>query len=161
MTATSLLYPSLVLHICGLALWSGTTVTEYVLFKQFWKIYVGNKEKGVITYQLIRRLPSLGRAGMGLLLLSGITMFLATDGVFGAQIWFQVKMILVLIAIINALVPGRRLGRALRNLLNDEASGNNDLLQFEVVRRRIRFFHIVQMSIFLVIFICSIFKFNA
>jgi hypothetical protein len=160
MTALNLLYLSLVFHISGLALWAGSTVAEYILLKQFWKIHAVDKEQGLGAYRLLSSLPRLFAIGFGLLLLSGITMFLVMGGVFGSQRWFQVKMILLLVAIINGIVIGRRLGVSLRGLLQSEAAGKTDAAAFGSIKRKFNLFHMVQLSVFLLIFICSIFKFN-
>jgi hypothetical protein len=160
MTSLHLLDASLVLHICGLAVWTGSTVAEYILFKQFWKIHDEDKEKADAAYLLLLRLGPLAGAGAALVVLSGITMFSVTGGVFGSHTWFQVKMMLLLIAITNGLVVGRPLKATLRRLLKNETAGKNNMTEFAMIKRRMKVFHIVQMSIFLLIFVCSTFKFN-
>ncbi len=161
MTSLNLLNAALVLHICGIVFWAGTTVLDYISFQKFWRIYQDDSGKGRAAYGILSRFGNLIIIGIATLLASGIIMMAVTQGIFASQLWFRIKMLLVLGAIINGIAVGRQLGIRVRKLIYEhpEHSESNTTL-LRQVKIKLRRFHITQMLIFLIIFILSIFKFN-
>jgi len=102
----------------------------------------------------------LPRIGGLLLIISGIGMMAITHGAFGEQIWFRIKFGLVIIIIINALALGRRQVMKLKKLLSQETSGENVDAKLLKVKTNINWFHISQITFFIIIFVLSVFKFN-
>lgn len=159
MTA-QIIYPlALVTHITGLTIMAGTTLVDYLLFKQFWKQFVKEKAKGLAISEAISVLPVLFGIGIVLLIISGVTMMAMTNGVFGEQLWFRIKFGLVILIILNGLLVGRKQGSKLRKILSEDASGENDVRLLKI-KRNLNSFHISQMLMFITIFILSVFKFN-
>lgn len=159
MTA-QIIYPlALVTHITGFTIMAGTTLVDYLLFKQFWKQFVKEKAKGLAISEAISVLPVLFGIGIVLLIISGVTMMAMTNGVFGEQLWFRIKFGLVILIILNGLLVGRKQGSKLRKILSEDASGENDVRLLKI-KRNLNSFHISQMLMFITIFILSVFKFN-
>lgn len=159
MTA-QIIYPlALVTHITGFTIMAGTTLVDYLLFKQFWKQFVKEKAKGLAISEAISVLPVLFGIGIVLLIISGVTMMAMTNGVFGEQLWFRIKFGLVILIILNGLLVGRKQGSKLRKILSEDTSGENDVRLLKI-KRNLNSFHISQMLMFITIFILSVFKFN-
>jgi Predicted integral membrane protein (DUF2269) len=160
MNLQTLYHLSLVIHIIGLTTMAGATLVDYVAFKQFWKQYSIDKEKGMTVLEALSKLPMLMGIGIILLILSGVAMMGITHGVFGEQIWFRIKFALVIIIIINGIVVGRRQGLKLRKLVADNSSGRNLHDELLRVKGNMRLFHLSQILLFIVVFTLSVFKYN-
>jgi hypothetical protein len=89
-----------------------------------------------------------------------VGMMAITKGVFGEQVWFRIKFGLVLLVIVNGLAVGRRQGTKLRGLLVKQAEGEQTEEAIMKVKNNLRLFHMVQLFVFLIIFVLSVFKFN-
>jgi len=160
MAALAIYHIALVTHIIGLTILAGTTLVDYIITKQFWKQYAKDKSKGFIISELMSKFQVLPRIGGLLLIISGIGMMAITHGAFGEQIWFRIKFGLVIIIIINALALGRRQVMKLKKLLSQETSGENVDAKLLKVKTNINWFHISQITFFIIIFVLSVFKFN-
>ena len=160
MTTQTIYHMALVGHIVGLTLMAGTTMADYIAFKQFWKQMATDRLKGLATREATSKFPMLIGIGILLLIISGITMMAITHGAFGEQIWFRIKFGLVLIIIINGLAVGRRQGVKLNKILSEEMPDQNRAAILPKMQRNIRLFHTVQLTLFISIFVLSVFKFN-
>jgi cytochrome c553 len=150
---------ALVLHIVGLTLMAGITIADYIISKQFWKQLAYDKSRAMAFNEIMVQLPRLLGVGAALLIITGVTMMAVTRGVFGEQTWFRIKFALVILAIVNGLVIGRRQGVKLKKLLAGETTGayTAPLLK---IKNTLTWFHTAQMVFFLLIFTLSVFKFN-
>ena len=151
---------SLWLHIIGITLLAGTTVVDFVLTRKFWAFYAINPQEGILVKKMLNRLPALIGIGTGLVLLSGIGMMAVFHTVFGAMLWFRIKIVLVLLVILNAILFGRRQGARLNRLLIAGASQPADQQSLDQIRRNMNLFHLTQLTLLLIIFFLSAFKFN-
>jgi hypothetical protein len=154
---TSLLQTCLVLHIAGIVLLGGTTLTNYIISRQFWSCITTDRNRAIVinsTTMIFERLTGIG--GM-LTVLTGISMVVILHGVVDAQLWFRVKMILVLLIILNALLFARPQNRRLKRLLSTNNEGNNELMS---VKSRMDLYYTVQLVMLFSIFILSVFKFD-
>ncbi|MGO1244223.1 MAG: hypothetical protein ACTJHT_01335 [Sphingobacterium sp.] len=158
---------ALITHIVGITLMAGTTLVEYLLTRRFWKLYVGEGLRGVTTNEEGFNFHLLVNIGIVLLILSGVTMFVITHGLFGNQIWFQIKIALIVVIAINGSLVGRKQDAKLKHLISRKklhqgyAQGpdnrKEDLLKIKI---RLDLFYIAQLCMFLAIFTLSVFKFN-
>jgi len=139
---------------------AGVTLVDFILFKQFWKHLKSDKKEGLAINAAMSKLPALFGIGVILLILSGVGMMAITNGVFGEQVWFRIKIALVVIIIINGLTVGRRQGAKLRKILPEVTSENDIDSRLLKIRVRLRRFHISQLALFIIIFVLSVFKFN-
>ena len=160
---------ALITHIVGITLLAGTTLVEYLLTKHFWKLYATDRSRAITTNEDGFNFHLLLNIGIILLILSGGTMLVITQGVFAKQIWFQIKIGLIVIIAINGSVFGRSQDVKLKSLLSleklnfhqDHSPGQEnrqeDLLK---VKNRLALFYFSQLCMFLIIFTLSVFKFN-
>jgi len=156
MTTQTVYNIALVAHIIGLTTMAGTTLADYVLTKQFWRQYANDRSKAIAINETGSKFPMLFGIGIILLILSGVTMMGITLGVFGEQMWFQIKFGFVITIIINGIAVGRRQGSKLKRLLLQETTYED----FLKVKKRINWFHISQITFFIIVFVLSVFKFN-
>lgn len=159
MTIQTLFHFALLTHIVGLTMMAGTTLANYFILKQFWLQLKADKQKGLAILVTMTKLQKLLGIGILLLIISGIGMMYATQGVFGEQIWFRIKFGFVIAIIVNGLVVGRRLGKSLGKTLSQEASAANEAKLLKL-KSYFNTFVLSQMTCFLVIFTLSAFKFN-
>lgn len=150
----------LVLHIIGLTMMAGATLTDYVVFRQFWKYFSIDRQKALTIREAISKISVVIRIGAALLILSGITMMALTKGVFGEQIWFRIKFALVLVVIANGLLVGRRQGIRLSSLLSAGTAGSDAVVKLAGIKNNLNLFHLLQLACFTTIFVLSVFRFN-
>lgn len=160
MGALTIYHIALVGHIIGLTMMAGTTLADSMVFNQFWKQFVLDRQKANAIGQVSSKFQILFGSGFLLLIISGVCMMAITHGVFGEQTWFRIKFGLIVLILINGLTMGRRNGVQLRKLLRDEIPGGNVQERFLKIKRNLRIFHISQMTLFAIIFTLSVFKFN-
>lgn len=144
----------IVLHLIGFLLFAGTSVADFVGFRQFWKQYDLDKTRAANVMQAISGFPVLMRVGIGLIILSGIGIMYMTHGVFGEQLWFRIKFALVLLIIVNTFLFGQRQKKQL--IRSFETSGD----AVQKIRGNIRLFHTVQLLFVFIIILLSVYKFN-
>ena len=151
---------SLWFHITGICLMAGVTLVDFILTRKFWTFYAKDPQQGILVKQMTNRLPLLIIAGIILILLSGVGMMAATNGVFDTMLWFRVKMILVLLVILNGLINGRRLAGRLNRVLASAVPQSADEQPLNRIRKNLDLFYISQLILFFIIFFLSAFKFN-
>jgi hypothetical protein len=149
----------LVTHIVGVTIMAGTTFVDFVLFNYFWKTYSSDKSQGTVLEKALSGLQKFMGIGMLLIILSGIGMMFYLHQVWGQQLWFRIKMGILLLIIFNGLGLRRMLGSKLRKLLTEASQGMRDE-QLYKVKSNMRIVHILQMLFFVTIFFLSVFKFN-
>ena len=148
----------LTMHLMGFVMVAGTTVADFIAFRQFWNQYELDTVKGRAVFQAISKFPILFRIGIILIILSGVGMMAITHGVFGEQLWFRIKFALVIMVILNGLITGRRQSRRLGRILNAELPDN--FVKFARVKGNLKMFHYVQLTLLFIILFLSVFKFN-
>ena len=160
---------ALITHIVGITLMAGTTLVEYLLTKHFWKLYASDGSRAITSYEDGFNFHLLVDIGVIFLILSGVSMLLIFQGVFAKQIWFQIKIGLIIIIAINGSTVGRRQDVKLKGLMSleklnfhqdhslEQKNRKEDLMK---VKNRLDLFFISQLLMFLIIFTLSVFKFN-
>jgi len=146
----------LILHIAGVVIIAGTTLTAFVISKQLWVFIETNREKAQIFNSngaLFGKMTGIG--GM-LTILSGIAMVVTMHSAFVSQIWFQIKMILVLLIILNASFFARAQNKKLSKLL---AAGNT-AYQFSTIKSKMNLYYAIQFVFLMTIFVLSVFRFT-
>ena len=158
MNITYLLPALLSLHLIALILMAGTSLVDFVSLRTFWGLLETQKEKAYGLLEATSKFSRLIGIGAAILILTGFLMMFVTHGVFGEQIWFRIKFVLVLILVANGLFVGRRLGVRLRKLMPAKDPATLDPVTR--IRKNLYRFHVSQLLIFVIIIILSIFKFN-
>jgi len=143
----------LIAHLTGLALMAGTTVADTVTFNAFSKSFRKDGTPALNLLALMDKFSALLGIGAMLLIISGTGMMIITHGAFAHQIWFKIKLALILALILNGFVVGGRQKSKLKKHLD---TGE----QAEAPIRNIRLFYLSQIGLFLTIILLSIFKFN-
>ena len=151
---------ALVAHIVGITIMAGTTFIDFITFKQFWKIFSGDKAKSLVIEDILFRLQKFIGIGMLLIIISGVLMMVYLHQVWGQQIWFRVKMGILVLIIINGLVIRRRMGSRLKKLLAEGSPGSSFNAKLSGLKRNMMASHLFQMLFFTIIFVLSVFKFN-
>lgn len=151
---------ALVLHIVGIAITAGTTFIDFVTFKQFWKIVTVDNPKGALLEGMLHKLQRFMGIGMLLIIISGVLMMVYLHGVWGQQIWFQVKIGILILILINGLGIRRWVGSRLRKLLAAGPSANSFNAELSRLKGNAALIHTFQMVFFVIIFVLSVFKFN-
>ncbi len=158
--STTLYNIALVTHVAGITIMAGTTFIDFITFNAFWKAFWTDKAKGLVLADFLYKLQRFMGIGMLVILVSGITMMVKLHQVWGAQTWFRIKMGLLLLIIINGLAIRRRIGSKLKKVLSEDLSGNGASEKLGEVKRNFKAVQVIQMLLFVVIYVLSIFKFN-
>ncbi|WP_413666580.1 hypothetical protein ACEN9X_18810 [Mucilaginibacter sp. Mucisp86] len=158
MNASTFLPALVVLHLTGLTIMAGTTIIDFTIFKIFWKYFDEDlaKSKGVLAGTSgSSRLIGIGAA---LLVTTGIGMMALTHGVFGEQLWFRIKIGIVLILMLNGILFGRRQGEKLRTIVKKNGAYLTE--QINQIKTNLNIFFAIQLALFFSIVFLSVFKFN-
>jgi hypothetical protein len=104
-----------------------------------------------------------------LLILTGTGMVIELKSAITQALWFRIKMPLVLLVVLNGIVLARPATLRLKKLLLDlpangerkQTSGSSTPITDSIghLRNRRRAFYILQLVLFVAIFVLSIFKF--
>ncbi len=142
----------LLAHITGLTLAAGTTVTGFLVNRRFWKFYGADRVKALTLMELGTHFPRIIGIGIGLLLLSGVFMLYLTKDAFAGQLWLRIKIVLVLVIIANGFVI-KALEKRVKAMVPAEGSIGG-------LQRKVTAFYLVQLFLFLTIFVLGVFKFT-
>ena len=151
----TLLQVCLVLHLTGIVLLGGTTFLNYIISRQLWGYVEADRNRAVIinsTTLVFGRLTGIGGA---ITILSGVAMVAIFHGVVASQLWFRIKMILVLLIIINSLLFARPQSLKLKKLLPE-----GDISELSALRKKSAAYYAIQLAMFLTIILLSVFRFG-
>jgi len=157
--STAFYHAALVLHIIGITMMAGTAFIDFITFRAFSKAYSTDEGKSLVLADYLNLLQRFLGIGMLLILVSGIAMMARLHEVWGAQLWFRIKMILLLLAIINGLGLRRALGNKLKKITTNRPSVSSNERWYNI-RRNFTLIQAVQLLLFIIIYTLSIFKFN-
>jgi uncharacterized membrane protein len=157
MTSYIILKLALVLHIIGIVLLAGTSVFGYLIINQVWKSIVQEKQRAIALGGIARFLPVLIRIGAALLIISGVAMVAIYHGTIAEQVWFRIKIALVVLIILNVVLLARPAETALKAVLFGEGAAANNI---QALKRKFDRFYQVQFFLLIVIFVLSAFRFN-
>lgn len=159
--STTLYHIALVIHVVGITVMAGTTFIDFITFRVFWRTFPVDLAKGIVLESYLYRLQRFLGIGLLIILISGILMMVRLHEVWGAQVWFRVKMGVLLLIVINGLGFRRRLGAQLKRILNCDASKEKETAsRQDALRRNFNAVQLVQLLLFIIIYVLSVFKFN-
>ena len=151
----------LVLHLMGITMMVGTTVASFAVHRQLWKYLYKEKDKALLIVQAAKRFPLLQVIGGLLIIAGGATMMSAFHGVVVEQLWFKIKLALLLLIILNPVIVLRPAAKKLREFFMDtQTLEMTNPREVKIIKQRMNFFHSLQLLFFLVIFILSAFRFG-
>lgn len=151
---------ALVTHIIGITIMAGTTFIDFITFRQFWKIYPDDKIKSNNLEEYQYKLQRFLGIGLLIVIISGVLMMAYLHEVWGAQLWFRVKICVLLLIIVNGMALRRRFGLKLKKIIAVNLSSDGIHTQMSSLKRNITIVQIVQMLLFVIIYTLSVFKFK-
>ena len=151
---------ALVTHIVGITIMAGTTFIDFVTFRAFWNAFHVDKTKGILLGDYLHKLQKFLGIGMLVILVSGFVMMIKLHEIWGAQLWFRLKMGILLLIIVNGLAIRRRLGSKLKKLLTEDLTTTVTLEKFSGLNRNFTLIQSIQLLLFIIIYVLSVFKFN-
>lgn len=155
----TLYHIALVTHIIGITIMAGTSFIDFITFRALCKVYITDPLKGIMLENYLYRLQRFLGTGMLLILISGVAMMIKFHEVWGAQLWFRIKMGILLLIIINGLALRRRAGNELKNAFLKGTVAISDR-RWSSVKKNLTIIQILQLLFFIIIYILSVFKFN-
>jgi hypothetical protein len=153
-------YAALVLHVIGITIMAGTTFLDFIAYRQFWKTPAPDSNRDFISANTLFKLQKIINIGMLLILLSGILMMYFMHQVWEQQLWFRIKMGILLLILLNGFALKRRMSSALKKLLTSGVSAESGIDKLSVLKRNITMSQLIQMVFVVLIFTLSVFKFN-
>ena len=148
----------LTLHITGIVIMAGTSFIDYFTFKLFWKFADQGDTRSLGLLPLMSRYGEFVRIGGVIIIVTGLIMLLLVKGAWWQQSWFKIKMALVALVVLNGILFGNRLGTKFREVV---VNSNTDfILQTLDLRIQLNRFYILQLSLFFVVILVSVCKFN-
>ena len=157
MNSQTLLNLALIIHISGFTIMAGTVVADFAISRRLSKLILSDKQKAITVLDTTAGLGRLIGIGGALLLITGIGMVIIFKGTVAQMLWFKIKMVLVLLVVINGIVVLRRGTNQLRSLLEPGSTGNNS--RITSLKGRLNAFHVLEILLFLTIFILSVIRF--
>ena len=145
----------LVLHITGFTIMAGTIVADFALNRRVGKYLISDRSRAATMLESTGGFARLITMGAALLLLTGIGMVIVYKGTIAHALWFRIKMILVVLVALNGSLILRKQGDRLKALLAGNGS-NNQILS---LKQNMTVFHVIELLLFLIIFILSVFQF--
>jgi len=136
---------------------AGTVIADYSIQRRMNKYLLSEKLKSITMLESAAGFPLLIGIGALLLISTGVGMVFIFKGVIASMLWFRIKMILVLMVLVNGGVILRRNAIKLKDLLLTNSAGNDGAIM--ALKGRISFFHSMEIILFIIIFVLSIFKF--
>lgn len=154
------LFPlGIVLHITGIALLTAGLLGSYVTLKQLWKYYPEDERQAAAVFKTSQAYNVFFGIGGALILISGFLLLRAFQFAVTKQLWFEIKMGLVIFLVLNARIFGGRVVKKLQQLLSSP-NGVADVLQHGMLKRRLGIFHALQLLVLLIIFVLAVYKFQ-
>jgi len=150
---------ALVTHVIGITIMAGTTFIDFITFRAFCTVLKTDKDKSLVLENYLYRLQRFLGIGMLIILASGITMMVKLHEVWGAQLWFRIKMGVLLLIIINGLGLRRMMGARLKKALPRLLLNNSFDKQWNSLKINFTIVQAIQMLLFIIIYVLSVFKF--
>ena len=143
----------LTLHISGLVIMAGTTFIDYVTFRTVGQLTKDRDKEAFLP--LLSKYGALVRGGALILIGTGLGMLLSKGALYD-QIWFKIKMALVVILILNGMFVGNPTGVKFRKMMADH--GSELILQKATVSAQLNRFYISQLVLFAIIILVGVTK---
>lgn len=150
----------MLLHIVGIVIMAGTTFADYFTFRQLLRYLRQDAQKAVAVNIATAKFSQLMSLGMLLLIFSGVLMVSVYGHAFTTQIWFRIKMGIVLLILLNGILIARPSMLKLQKLLPSVADNSEAAGRIEVLKKRISVFHVTQLLLFVIVFTLSAFRFS-
>ena len=151
---------ALVAHVTGITIMAGTTFVDFITFRIFCDIYQRDQAKSIVLESLLNKLQRYMGIGMLVILASGVMMMIKLHEVWGAQLWFRIKIGILLIIIINGLGLRRIAGSKLKKAIISNYITSSQPENFSRIKTNFTAIQLIQLLLFIIIYVLSVFKFN-
>jgi hypothetical protein len=149
------------LHIYAFIAAIGVTLASLLAYRKFWHVYDRDRTQGLSAYPIVQALQVAGMIGMGILLLAGIGMLAIAHWSFVQLSWFQIKLALIVLLFVNGATIGRTSAAKLKGLVESpNVPSQNSEVNVDAIRSRVQLFFSIQLALFAVIVLLSVFRFN-
>jgi Predicted membrane protein (DUF2214) len=155
MTSLTLSQLLLVLHITGFTMMAGTIVADFTINRRLNRYLITDKGKALHILDGTAGLLALVGIGAILLIATGIGLVAIFRETVTSMLWFRIKMVLVVIVVVNGVALAKPTSMKLRNVLVENSGAG----PIEALKNRLRNVYVLQMLLFLIIFVLSVFKF--
>jgi hypothetical protein len=157
MNAQTYLSIYLVLHITGFTMMAGSVLADFAVNRRMSRYLISDKIRAAGVLDSVAVFPRLIGIGGALLFVTGIAMVITFKGTVAQMLWFKIKMVLVVLVALNGTLVLRRNENRLKMMLqaNDDRK-NGAILS---LKQRLSIYHVIELLLFLLIFILSVFKF--
>jgi NADH:ubiquinone oxidoreductase subunit 6 (subunit J) len=135
---------------------AGSVLADFSILRRLNKYLLADKQKAVTILEGPAKLPVLIGVGAALLILTGVGMVSIFRESVTSMLWFRVKMILVLLVLLNGIVLARPGAVRLKTTLLHNTEQDNR--RIEGLGKNLRNIYILQLVLFLSIFILSVFR---
>lgn len=148
----------LVMHLSGLTLMAGTTVTAFVTFRAFKNRFKIEGEGSASLLKLLLNLAPVKGIGGILLILSGTGLMFITHGVFLHMLWLQLKLFLILLLPLNEILIEKKQLKKLKAVFFEKRPDSTSSIEMSVSQMTI--FYTIQLLLFCSIIFLAVFKFS-
>jgi hypothetical protein len=145
------------LHIIGFAAALGITFTMYLAYSQFWKLYASNAAHALAAFRTFKSLQVVGMISLLLVIIAGVTMLAIMDWTFVQQLWFQIKLGLIGLILVNGFTLGRTSTIKLHAFI-DEGNTSSDPAKAKALKKQLNTFQLLQIIIYVCIIALSVFR---
>jgi hypothetical protein len=160
MNTQTVLNIALVLHLIAMSMVIGVVIANYITFKQLWGLYDENSESGLSAFRRISKLQVAGMIGLLLLILSGLTMLYLFHWTLVSLFWFRIKLLIVVLILVNGFTMGRIQTVKFQTFLSEKRESGQLRTDTGKLRRNLQIFNLTQLSLFLLVIVFSVFRFN-
>jgi hypothetical protein len=148
------------LHVIGFIIAIGITLATYFSYNKFWRLYDTDRDKGLAAFKIVASVQRVGLIGLLIVLLAGFTMLFLVHWTYLSFLWFQIKLGLIVLLFVNGFTLGRISALRLNSLIEHENSNTISKTETDHLRIRFRTFQLLQLLIYALIIIMSVFRFS-
>ena len=157
MNTQTFLNLDLVLHITGFTMMAGTILADFAINRRMNRFLLSDKQRAVSILDVSAGFPRLIGIGAALLIVTGFAMVVIFKNAVTDMRWFRIKMVVVVLILVNGAVILRRGSNRMKRLLEANDERNNGIILS--LKQRLGVFHGIELLLFLIIFILSVFRF--
>ena len=146
-------------HLAGFIIAVGVTLTTFLAYNQFWKLYAVNHGQGLAAFKTFKLIQTVGMVGLMIVLVAGISMLAISNWTFIHSLWFQLKLGLIGLIFLNGFTLGRTSTLQLNAFLTkDSHIAHQENQEAKRLKNRLRTFQMIQICIYSIIILLSVFR---
>lgn len=157
MDSQTLLHLFLTLHITAFTLMGGIIAADSAIYVRIRKYLATSRQQALIMLEGNSKFHLLISTGAILLIITGIGMVVIFHGVVAQMLWFRIKMVLVVFIVLNGALIARPGVLKLKEALATYTTESDT--RIAMLQKRLNYFYVIQLTMFLAIFFLSAFKF--